>query len=456
MPELDVVIVGAGPSGLAVAHRLQAAGREVKVLEAADAVGGRMRTLRRDGFRIDTGAEMIATHGYPATWRLIRELGITDDEVPIVADAVSMWRDGRVHRHVGRPKGMLTGAGLTMRGRLDSLRLNVALAPKAKKFDPDYPEDTPLGQMTVAELGAKYGDDLNDYVLTPLVGGLFGWDPARSSAALLIIHLLTTKDTAELRSYSDGMDTLARRLADGLDVDFGCTVQSVSSGGDGVRLETSKGTMTASSVVLCVPAPVALALHATAHDDERPYLEACTYAPMLRLTAMLDRPLSFASAPATYGVLVPPPEDPVLAVIGVGHNKVPGRAPEGCGMVALLPQPHVTRELLGATDDAVVERLMPHGDKLLPGLREATTATVVHRFANGLPEATPAALGERAAFMRRPVRAVEYSGDWLVLRPASEGAFRAAELTAARVLAFANAKRRAAPATPAAQATRAS
>ncbi|MEU2629787.1 FAD-dependent oxidoreductase, partial [Kitasatospora sp. NPDC007106] len=41
-PELDVAVVGAGIAGLAAAHHLAAAGREVKVFEGSGRVGGRM------------------------------------------------------------------------------------------------------------------------------------------------------------------------------------------------------------------------------------------------------------------------------------------------------------------------------------------------------------------------------------------------------------------------------
>jgi len=63
---LDVVIVGAGAAGLAAARGLAREGLSCEVLEAADAIGGRIRTLRRPGWQIpiELGAEFV--HGRPA------------------------------------------------------------------------------------------------------------------------------------------------------------------------------------------------------------------------------------------------------------------------------------------------------------------------------------------------------------------------------------------------------
>src|SRR6188508_2210504 len=65
-----IVVVGAGLAGLACAQRLTAAGLEVIVLEASDAVGGRVRTDEIDGFRCDRGFQLV-NPAYPALGRVV-------------------------------------------------------------------------------------------------------------------------------------------------------------------------------------------------------------------------------------------------------------------------------------------------------------------------------------------------------------------------------------------------
>lgn len=64
MPKYDVVIVGAGLSGLSAALQLQNEGLAIKVIEAADAPGGRIRTDHIDGFLLDRGFQVLLT-AYP-------------------------------------------------------------------------------------------------------------------------------------------------------------------------------------------------------------------------------------------------------------------------------------------------------------------------------------------------------------------------------------------------------
>ncbi len=62
--DADVIIVGAGLSGLTCAVELRRRGLEPLLIEAADAVGGRVRTDVVDGFLLDRGFQVLLT-SYP-------------------------------------------------------------------------------------------------------------------------------------------------------------------------------------------------------------------------------------------------------------------------------------------------------------------------------------------------------------------------------------------------------
>ncbi|HEU5023836.1 MAG TPA: FAD-dependent oxidoreductase [Spirillospora sp.] len=436
-PALDVAVVGAGPAGLATAYALAEAGCTVRVLEAADAVGGRMRTVREHGCLIDTGAEMFPGRaGYPATWRLITALGLDRDPgaVPNVRRAVAVWRDGRPRPNVGRPLGLLTGAGLGPRARLDLVRLQVRLA-RLGDLDPARPEASSLGAATVADLVRPYHRDVSDHLVGPLVSGFFGWDPERSAAAPLAAHLAACGSSASWHTYRDGMDTLARALAGRLDVTTGHPVTRVTEHDGTVRLASPRGTVAARAAVLAVPAPVAARLHADERPAVRTFLDTCGYTPMLRVSLVLDEPLAPGGPRGGFATLIPAADDRLLGVITADHRKHPGRAPAGGGLVSLIASPLGCADLFERPDETVAERLIARAERFVPGLSAHVAHVRVHRFEHGLPEATPRALRLRGVFARRPVSAVEYAGDWVMLRPCSEGAVASAALAAERVLA---------------------
>lgn len=65
-----VIIIGAGMAGLTCAVYLKQAGVNALLLDAADGVGGRVRTDIVNGFRLDRGFQILLT-AYPETQRLL-------------------------------------------------------------------------------------------------------------------------------------------------------------------------------------------------------------------------------------------------------------------------------------------------------------------------------------------------------------------------------------------------
>ena len=70
MNQHEVIVIGAGMAGLACAKYLLDKNIQPLVLEASDAVGGRVRTDKVDGFLLDRGFQILLT-AYPEAQRLL-------------------------------------------------------------------------------------------------------------------------------------------------------------------------------------------------------------------------------------------------------------------------------------------------------------------------------------------------------------------------------------------------
>jgi phytoene dehydrogenase-like protein len=115
----DVVVVGAGIGGLAVATRLAQAGQRVIVCERAEHPGGRGRSHTREGFSLNLGAHALYRSG-PAM-ALLHELGITPRGRPPSGRGVVLRRD-REHALPATPVSMLSTSVLDLRSKFALVR----------------------------------------------------------------------------------------------------------------------------------------------------------------------------------------------------------------------------------------------------------------------------------------------------------------------------------------------
>ena len=86
-------IVGGELAGLTCARQLQARGRSCLVLEASDAVGGRVRTDRLDAFQLDRGFQVLLT-AYPAVERWLDYDALS---LRRFSAGARVWCDGALH-----------------------------------------------------------------------------------------------------------------------------------------------------------------------------------------------------------------------------------------------------------------------------------------------------------------------------------------------------------------------
>ncbi|MFD7733730.1 NAD(P)/FAD-dependent oxidoreductase [Kitasatospora phosalacinea] len=183
---VDVAVVGAGAAGLACALDVAAAGWRVRLLEASDAVGGRMRTDLREGFRLDRGFQVFNT-SYPQVRRRLdlRPLRLH----PFTPGFVLAGRAGR--RLVVDPLRRPDLAGDLLRGRVVPARDAAALGALTVR-DALLPAAVLRRGRDVPAAAALHGAGVSratvDGVLRPFLAGVFLEDELDTSARVLHLY----------------------------------------------------------------------------------------------------------------------------------------------------------------------------------------------------------------------------------------------------------------------------
>ena len=247
MPETcDVLVVGAGLAGLRCARELTRAGRSVVVLEASDAVGGRVRTDAVDGLLLDRGFQVFNT-AYPAARSALDldRLALR----PFVKGALVRHGDG-LHR-VGAPPAWATAA---LRAPIGTPRDKVALAGVVARA-----ALAPPGRLLTAREATTYdalrrrgvSDVAIDRVLRPFLSGVFLEDELATSSRFADL-VLRSFARGTLGVPATGMGATPLQLAEGVDVRLNTPVRDVGPGrADG---------FTARAVVVATAAPAAAEL----------------------------------------------------------------------------------------------------------------------------------------------------------------------------------------------------
>ena len=227
MDVADVVVVGAGLAGLACARHLQRAGVAATVLEAGDAVGGRVRTDRVDGMLLDRGFQVHNT-GYPEAARVLDHDAL--DLRRFAAGALVRVGD-RLHR-VGDPRRVPTWAPATVGAPIGSLKdkaLIAALAASAALQSPDALLSR-TETTTYAALRARgLSDTAVDRFFRPFLSGVFLEDRLDTSSRFFDLVWRSFVRGSQCVP-SGGMQRIPEQLASGLDVRLHAPVHAVKAG----------------------------------------------------------------------------------------------------------------------------------------------------------------------------------------------------------------------------------
>jgi phytoene dehydrogenase-like protein len=255
MNDPDVLVIGAGLSGLACARQLHRRGRRVQVLEAAGRVGGRVRSDEVDGFTLDRGFQVMLT-AYPEA-----QLALDYEALDFHAfyDGAEVRYDGGFHRIADpfrhpfdAPRTLFSPVG-TAADKLRVARIRQCLMHTSVPEIMERPEGTAL-----EALRDRWGfsDKMIDRFFRPFFGGIF-FDRSLGASSRMFEFLF--KMFAEGRTVlpAGGMERIPQQMRAPLPADavrLNAPVGAVD--GQTVMLEDGE-TLEAPAVIVATAAPEA-------------------------------------------------------------------------------------------------------------------------------------------------------------------------------------------------------
>lgn len=229
-PDAEIVVIGAGLAGLSCAVRLHEAGRRVRVLEASDGVGGRVRTDEVNGFLLDRGFQ-VYLDAYPEAGRFL-DLDALD--LRAFEPGALVWKNGKLRSVMDvfrRPGALWSSARQPIGSVWDKLlvaklRWSVLRKPITEIWS--SPAQTTADYLSAFGFSNRMIDDF----FRPFYGGIFLEDELSTSSRIFEFTFKMFSEgyaTLPARGMRAIPEQLAKRLpADAIQLD--CPVESVAQG----------------------------------------------------------------------------------------------------------------------------------------------------------------------------------------------------------------------------------
>ncbi len=371
--QFDTIVIGAGISGLCVAHGLERRGYRVCVLEAEPQAGGVIATTRRDGAFFERGPNSTLDTS-PRIAELLTELGITGEREDASESAAIRYivRDAKLAALPTSGPAFLKTSAFSTGAKLRLMR-EPFIAPSAPGVE----------ESIASFVRRRLGREFLDYAIDPFVAGIYAGDPERISVAAAFPKLLAleqkygslikgqilgarerrkkkevAKNAARSFSFRAGMQTLTDSLAGKLaHVECGVRVaQVVRAPAGGFIVTGARGGQNvvheARAVVVASPAPAASRIVADLAPEAARALAGVAYAPIAIVASTYARS-AVAHSLTGFGFLVPRVEH--RAVLGTlfSSSMFRGRAPEGTVLVTTFAGGRRNPEVLELADAAL-------------------------------------------------------------------------------------------------------
>ncbi len=405
--DCDVLVVGAGISGLTTAFQLAKRGIGVQVIDAAPRPGGVIGSERRDGMLYERGPNSILDTG-PFINEMLSELGILNERVDMSAIAAKRFlvRADRLNALPTTPFAFLTTSLFS-----PSAKLRLLQEPFIGRAPASTEES--VAQFVLRRLGREF----LDYAIEPFVAGVYAGDPTQLSvsAAFPRLHAIEqrygslikgqifgarerarsgakARNIAPSFSFPRGLqtltDVLARRIGR---VSTDTRAVSLGREPDGTIVVTAeRGGTTfqkrARAMVLSVSADCAATLVRDFAPDAARALEEIPYAGVVSVAHGYRR--SDVLHPLDgFGLLAPRVEKRRILGVLFSSSVFDGRAPEDAVLFTTFIGGRRDPQLLSRADEDLAE-IVREELAALVGARGAPVFCALTRWPRAIPQYT--------------------------------------------------------------------
>jgi oxygen-dependent protoporphyrinogen oxidase len=414
-PHSTAAVIGAGIAGTTAAYRLRQAGFAVTLFEAGERIGGRIWTVIKGDFLMDLGSAGFLSSSREALY-LITEVGLSPELVqrPVMS---AMPRGEKLHYfdYTTPAKAALRNRALSVGSELKALKLAKAVHKHRDELGYNtYDELATLDTETVREYCKReLNDEVLRYLAQPLISDFWFGDDEETSVALLY---WTSRNmlVPNIYNLSSGVAALPERLATYVHTRLGCPVHNVTDNGGQaeVTYSSTDGAQRTESFDTCViatTAPSALAMYPQMDELTRGLYSTARYRKVGTVCLGLSkRP----SDPATY-IMVPPSEDPDTIAVIADHNKAPGRAPIGKGLLTVLLSHEYMERNEHLSDDELLEFAVSRATRHHGDLTDTLEEFSVARWPQAMPVIDKGRFGRIAHYRSRvdPRARVQFASD---------------------------------------------
>lgn len=164
--EKDIVIVGAGLTGLTLAYYLKQAGKNIQLLEKQDRTGGVIHSITENGFTYETGPSTGVVSSLEIA-ELFEDLA-NKCEPEIAEKSAEIRYILRNGKWTALPSGLFSAIGTPLFSLYDKFRI---LGEPFRK--PGTNPDESIAELVKHRLGQTY----LDYAVDPFISGVYAGDP---------------------------------------------------------------------------------------------------------------------------------------------------------------------------------------------------------------------------------------------------------------------------------------